>query len=164
MVAIIVFGIPSCKKQESNNTKAVVGEVVDGYFKCKQPFKLSVVWIERVNVIEPENTPVLTKATEYTNISLENILQSSTKDLKQTLSFMVSLGKLPDIIHANGRRNLLQYAGDGTLIPLDELVDQYAPNIKRYFKQNTGVYKKLLSTDGKIYYILSIADGDVSFG
>jgi putative aldouronate transport system substrate-binding protein len=49
-------------------------------------------------------------------------------------------------------------------VPLNEYIDQYAPNIKRVLEERPEVKKNITSFDGNIYYIPHIPGGTVSTG
>lgn len=61
---------------------------------------------------------------------------------------MIASGDYPDIIDSSGEMAKLMDAG--SFIPLDELIEQYGPNIKRVY----GPYMdKFRQEDGKIYFL-----------
>ena len=49
-------------------------------------------------------------------------------------------------------------------MPLNKLIDQHAPNIKAFFKENPEVAKAITAPDGNIYYMPYVPDGSVSRG
>ena len=46
-----------------------------------------------------------------------------------------------------------KYSSEELLMPLDELIDQYAPNLKKFFDENPSVRKALTMEDGHIYCV-----------
>jgi len=73
---------------------------------------------------------------------------------QDSFNIMVSSGDLPDVIEHNwsavsgGPDKLI---GDGTLIRLNELIDQHAPNLKKVLEENPEYRKMITSDDGNIY-------------
>lgn len=73
---------------------------------------------------------------------------------QDSFNIMVSSGDLPDVIEHNwsavsgGPDKLI---GDGTLIRLNELIDQHAPNLKKVLDENPEYRKMITSDDGNIY-------------
>ena len=59
---------------------------------------------------------------------------------------------LPDIIHSSGA-NLDQAGMDGAMIPLEDLVEKYAPNIHKYFQEHPDHLEMNKAYDGHLYYI-----------
>jgi len=88
-----------------------------------------------------------------TGIHIDFIHPAAGQEADQ-LNLLIASNELPDIIEINP----LNYAGgpgkllqDGTAVDLKEMIDQYAPNIKKVFQDYSGS-KKLISTDeGNIY-------------
>ncbi|MBO9609368.1 MAG: extracellular solute-binding protein [Paenibacillaceae bacterium] len=71
---------------------------------------------------------------------------------KKNLAF--ATGELPDIIWSGGAltsSDVTNYGSQGLLIPLNELIDKYAPNIKKTLQDNPDLRKTVTSLDGKIY-------------
>lgn len=64
---------------------------------------------------------------------------------------------LPDILQLPG--SPVNYGMDGIVLPLNELIDKYAPNIKKYFAENPNIYKLHKAPDGKIYALSSDISG-----
>lgn len=64
-------------------------------------------------------------------------------------------GKLPDMmgIPSWGNGDINKYAQDKVIIPLNELINKYAPNIKRILKENPLLRKQMTAADGNIYSI-----------
>jgi putative aldouronate transport system substrate-binding protein len=63
---------------------------------------------------------------------------------------------LPDIVEIppfDSNIGVQRYADNGVLIPLSDLIDQYAPNIKRLFEEHPDLKAAATSPDGEIYGI-----------
>ena len=88
-----------------------------------------------------------------TNIYLEGIIPKTSSDEKQSFTNMINSGELADIIGFVDAAALEELGRDGGLIPLNDLIDKYAPNIKRTFEENDKVRRYATSLDGNIYQI-----------
>jgi putative aldouronate transport system substrate-binding protein len=64
---------------------------------------------------------------------------------------------LPDIFRLTG--SPVKAARDGLIIPLDELIEKHAPNIRKLFDENPMVETLMRAPDGKIYAIQSVNSG-----
>jgi putative aldouronate transport system substrate-binding protein len=64
---------------------------------------------------------------------------------------------LPDFINVPG--DVVKYASDGLLIPIDDLINKYAPNILKYFEADPLTRKVLTAPDGHIYSLTSVVTG-----
>ncbi len=63
--------------------------------------------------------------------------------------------ELPDIMGLPdwGVANIDEYSREQVIIPLNELINKYAPNIKRILNENPEYRKQITSADGGIYFI-----------
>jgi len=55
---------------------------------------------------------------------------------------------------------ILKYGSQGIFIPLNDLIDQYAPNFKRVMEENPSAGKAARMTDGNIYSFVQYTDSD----
>jgi len=95
---------------------------------------------------------VYQEAEKKTNIAIKWREESYT-DPKPKLNLMFATGEPEDIIwdafNANGgAKKLLQ---DGMIVPLNEYIEKYAPNIKKLLKENPELLKQISTDDGSIY-------------
>lgn len=109
------------------------------------------IWNNDVTTAGIQNNPVADEIAKKTGVRIEVVNGDAQK-----FKVLLAGGDLPDIIYSNyGEQgidlNSLQKSGQ--LIALDELIDQYAPNIKNNFTSRLEYSKKFLSPDGKIYFI-----------
>jgi len=97
---------------------------------------------------ENMESPVGRKITELTGVKLK--IEYVAGDEKQKISLMAASGEYPDLIYGNGNESILVEAG--AYIDLTNLIDKYAPNIKKLY----GDYLKRLrwSLDDKSIYFL----------
>lgn len=98
-----------------------------------------------------EDWPIFQKAAELTGVHLKGVASEMTSDSAQAYNSMLVSSELPDIIHYD-RGALKQLAADGGLIPLDDLIDQYAPNIKKLYEDYPDA-KIITSYNDEIYFI-----------
>lgn len=64
---------------------------------------------------------------------------------------------LPDFISVPG--DVVKYAADGLIIPIDDLINKYAPNTLKYFEADPLTKKVLTAPDGHIYSLASVVTG-----
>ena len=64
-------------------------------------------------------------------------------DLAQKRGIMIASGDYPDLIDMNETA----FIDAGALIPLEDLIEQYAPNVKAHY---AAVWEKMKSPDGHI--------------
>ena len=73
-------------------------------------------------------------------------------EAKNKFSVIVASGKTPDVM-AGTLSDINKFGMSGAFLPLDDLIDQYAPNLKKYIKDNKEVLAQTAASDGKIYGI-----------
>ncbi|WP_127585193.1 extracellular solute-binding protein [Paenibacillus koleovorans] len=83
---------------------------------------------------------------------------------KETLNVMLASGDLPDMIDYN----FLSFPGgpekaikDGYILRLNDVIDKYAPNLKKYLKDHPEI-DKMSKTDNGSYYAFPFIRGDES--
>ena len=69
-------------------------------------------------------------------------------DSKQKQGVMIAGGEYPDILELRGN----EWIDAGALIPLEGLIEQHGPNIKKHYAE---VWDKMKSADGHIYYLIN---------
>lgn len=109
---------------------------------------------------EWKDMPTLKEYVEKTNINFEyNTPPMSDFQTKLNLAF--ASGDIADVIYAAGSSNLtagmeVDYGKQGVLIPLEDLIDEHAPNIKKIFEENPEIKKSITTVDGHIYSLPAI--------
>ena len=98
-----------------------------------------------------EEWPIWQKAAELTGVKIKGVASKTISDSSQAYNTMLVSNTLPDIIHYQ-RGDLERLAADGGLIPLNDLIDKYAPNIKKYFETYPDAKAKC-SIDGEVYFV-----------
>lgn len=100
------------------------------------------------NVGDAFDNPVAKEITKRTGVSLE--IQQPTGNPAEKLNLMLTSNDLPDIIDIERGDLLDKYIAAGALVPLNDLIDQYGPNIKKMYGD---MLNKTRSADGKNYYL-----------
>ena len=95
--------------------------------------------------------PIWKEAEKKTGIRLSNVASTTASDMDTALSTVLVGKKLPDIINATNV-SMRDIADDGGLIPLEDYLEEYAPNITAYFEKLPEA-KNTASKDGHIYFI-----------
>lgn len=96
--------------------------------------------------------PTVLAMEELSNIKVE--FQTAPIDSFPTKkNLMFASGELPDMLYAADLTPAEQvnYGSQGLLIPLEDLIDEYAPNLKAVLDANPDVRKSITTTDGHIY-------------
>ncbi|OMF95390.1 extracellular solute-binding protein [Paenibacillus sp. FSL R7-0273] len=87
-----------------------------------------------------------------------------TNQIDESFNVMLASGELPDMLEYNffgfpgGPEKAIK---DGYILELNELIDKYAPNYKKYLQEHPEV-EKMVKTDNGSYYAFPFIRGDES--
>lgn len=94
--------------------------------------------------------------TEQTNVEVKWDTISGD-GATEKLNLILSSKELPDMIFSGiSSANISKNASNGILIPLEDLIENYAPNIKKILDENPKIRKAITMPDGHIYSIPAI--------
>lgn len=139
-------------KQESTNVNPT------GFPIVKEPVKMTFL---APSSATPDWNDVLVfnEYKKMTNMDIQWQMISSDA-LKEKTNLMLAGGDYPDAFHSAGlsTKDLINYGGQGTFIPLNDLIDQYAPNFKKLLEEHPDIKRGLTMPDGNIYSFPRIFD------
>lgn len=92
------------------------------------------------------------KLEEMTNVHWE-IQSVLPAELAEKQSLLLGSGQYPDVFFRSSldEATLNKYGKNGTFIPLNNLIEKYAPNLKKELDTRLSARDKLTSADGNIY-------------
>lgn len=161
MIKKIIIGVISIlallgcgsEKQESSQPK----RKLEGAVISETPKEFTVFAIFQGKAFDSE-LPVFKKAQEMTNVKMVGVASKNQSDEVQAYNLMLSAGNLPDVIAYELTPDLEKLGIDGGLIPLEKLIDENAPNIKKFWEQHPQFKKDAVAADGHIYMIPNYND------
>ncbi len=118
-----------------------------------QPITLNLIG-KKAGSLTPDfdKMELFTRLEPQTNVHIEwqNIPDA---DYQERKNLILASGDLPDAFWNTGfsDQDIATYGGNGTLIPLEGLIDQYAPNLKQVFERRPEVKQAVTAPDGHIY-------------
>jgi putative aldouronate transport system substrate-binding protein len=114
--------------------------------KTEEP--LTITFFDK-NTGEDFTDPVAQAIMEKTGVKID--IQQPTGNPDEKLILMLNSGSLPDIVLMDRRSDILnQYIAAGALVPLNDLIEQYGPNIKKMYGETLNLSRY---QDGKNYYL-----------
>ncbi|MCR8631614.1 extracellular solute-binding protein [Paenibacillus radicis (ex Xue et al. 2023)] len=125
--------------------------------------ELSIHFHDGDNKVFKDDFPVFKKAQEMTNVKLHGTAPPSATNSREVFNMMLASGKLPDIV-GGLKLDMNKAALDGALEPLDDLIEKHAPNIKKFLQTNKWAKAGSVASDGKLYFIPYIMEGEASEG
>lgn len=153
MSIFIVSGllIAGCSKESSSASKDY--ELKNVTFPLKEKVTLKfMIQSSPLAPKDPNDKLIFKRLEKKTNVHIEwtNYTYDSFAE-KRNLA--IASGELPDAIFNAGLSDyeLLKLAADGTIIPVDDLIEKYMPNFKRVLEKRPEYRKLITAPDGHIY-------------
>ncbi len=135
----------------SEGTEAAQEEL-EGSLISAEP-KEFTIFLNFNNMPFDSSWQVWQEAAKRTNISLKGTISLTNSNEEEAFNLMLSSGQLADIIGYVDTTEMEKLGRDGGLIPLNDLIDQYAPHIKQAMEEDPRFLQAATSLDGNIYYI-----------
>ncbi|WP_220446539.1 extracellular solute-binding protein [Paenibacillus piri] len=171
-LAAIMMSIPlvACsdggKKDVAAGTDSGQGQssqpAANGFKVSDKAVEMTIHYHDDTKVFK-DDFPLFKKAQEMTNVKLHGTAPPSATNSREVFNLMMASGNLPDII-SGLKLELNKAALDGAMEPLDDLIDKHAPNIKKFLQDNKWAKAGSVASDGKLYFIPYIMDGEASEG
>ncbi|WP_019635824.1 ABC transporter substrate-binding protein [Paenibacillus fonticola] len=108
---------------------------------------ITLTWFDK-NTGDAFNNPVAQVITEKTGVTIE--VQQPTGNPVEKLNLMLASNDLPDVVMLDRGSDIMnKYIASGAVIPLNDLIEEYGPNIKAMYGDTL---KQTRSDDGNNYY------------
>ena len=156
MTTVVVSG---CSKSATDVTESSNS----GGKISKEPLELTIHMHYYNDVSFKDDWEVFKKAGDETNVYLKGTVASSVTNSDEAFNLMVARGDLPDIVHGP-RTKINEYGTEGAFVPLNDMIEKYAPNIKKFMEENPDYKRHITAADGNIYGISYVYGGTVAQG
>lgn len=144
----------------ATSVTAVHAKAEESYRITKDPLELTIHMHFRNKYAWDENWPVAKKAAELTGVTLKGVASKVGTNSLELFNLMLVSGDIPDVVGGDALKdNFFKYGMEGAFVPLNDLIDQHAPNLKQFLAENPFIKKAITAPDGNIYYIPYIPDG-----
>lgn len=143
-------------------TTAFTAPVTAGDMKISDtPVELSIHMHHKRYTSYDESWPVEKAACEMTNVCLKNAtVGSNTKNSGEAMNLLLATGKIPDIVGtARMKEYANQYGPQGAFMPMNDLIEEHAPNLRALFEKRPDIKASITAADGNIYYLPYAPDG-----
>lgn len=100
---------------------------------------------------DPNNKLILQRLEEQTGVHID--WTNYQNDFAEKRNLDISSGDLPDAIHNDGASDveLMNWAKQGVIVPVEDLIDDYMPNLKKILDENPEYRSLITAPDGHIY-------------
>jgi putative aldouronate transport system substrate-binding protein len=141
--------------------------MADGHLKISdEPLELTIQMNHKRYPRYIEDWPVEQAARALTNIHLKdatvgaNQRSDENNGKTEALNLMLATGNIPDIVGSSRLKDFVnQFGPEGAFVPLNDLIDEHAPNLKAYFESRPEIRAAISAADGNMYYIPYLPDG-----
>lgn len=153
--------------EQDKESKTEHGEVVEedtGFPIVEEPITLKIMARYRQGMADFKDMLSWQEYEKLSNIKVEWIMVER-QAYQEKRNLALATGDLPDAFIKCGfsAPDLLKYGQQGTFIPLNDLIENHAPNFKKILDDEenySGVKKGLTMTDGNIYSFAEIVQHD----
>lgn len=98
---------------------------------------------------------------KMTGVNLKGVASSMITSSQEAFNLMIANHKIPDVV-SGSNNDMLKYGEEGAFLPLNDLIDKYAPNYKAYLDKNPDVRSAISTVDGTMYFIPFVFEEAVS--
>ncbi|GIP35003.1 extracellular solute-binding protein [Paenibacillus sp. J2TS4] len=140
-----------------NAAVKVVNET--GFPIVNEPIKLKFVAPQATNTPDWNDIMLFNEYEKMTGIDIEWQMINQ-EILSEKRNLILAGGDLPDAFYATllSDNDVMKYGEQGVFIKLNDLIEEYAPNIKKFLEDNPDAKKWLTMPDGNIYSIPRVYD------
>ncbi|GAB2569342.1 extracellular solute-binding protein [Gracilibacillus alcaliphilus] len=161
VVTILLVAACSNDDQEVGGSEEALENLnAEGMPIVNEPITIDVFAGQAATTAENWNdVPLLNEYEEMTNIQM-NWTQVPIDGLAERRNLVLASGDLPDLFYGAYVPNsdLYSYGQQGVFIPLNDLIDEYAPNLKAYLEEYPEITNTITFPDGNIYAIPRLRD------
>ncbi|MCM3339396.1 extracellular solute-binding protein [Paenibacillus sp. MER TA 81-3] len=128
----------------------------EGFPIVKEPITLTMMG-QDAGIQNWKDMEFFKKMEEMTGVKLEfRNAPIDSFDTKRNLVF--ASGDYPDVFFSGQLQasDEVNYGGQGVLLPLEDLIENYAPNLKKILDDNPDIRKSITTPDGHIYSLPNI--------
>ncbi len=152
----------TAKPAETSDTEAT--EAIENFNSTGMPIVNEKLTLRFVTYKFPQHgdfkvLPIVQRLEEQTNIHIEWDSIPSDSFVEQK-NLMLAGNDLPDAFCGAGPddSDIARYGNQGVFIPLNELIENYAPNIKETMQEVPEISSVITAPDGNIYSLFSLED------
>lgn len=128
-------------------------DVVPSSSENQETVSLSAFSAQSVIIEDYDNNDLTMLLEEKFNVDIQWTLAPSGEATLEKQNLLLASGEYPDVFFGGelNQNDQIKYGTGGMLIPLNDLIDEYGPNIKIAFEQSPYILKGVTALDGNIY-------------
>lgn len=154
---LIAIGCSSEDTKGSHNEEVIINE--SGFPIVENEVTLHMMGSRNPVQSDWNNMSVLQKYEEMTNIKIEWDTPSG-EAYDEKFSLIMGSGDYPEAFFGGNisTGDQMEYGEEGILIPLEDLIEEYAPNFSRLLGDNPDLRKNITTPEGHIYALPTVID------
>ncbi|MGF2146191.1 ABC transporter substrate-binding protein [Vagococcus fluvialis] len=140
------------KSSDKGSTSSPDYELTDVAFPLEEKITLKIMSQSAALAPNDPNDKLIFKRLEdNTNVHID--WTNYNADFAEKRNLDIASGELPDAIFnaGAGDYDLLNWAESGVIVPLEDLIDDYMPNLKKIYDENPQYRQLSMAPDGHIY-------------
>lgn len=158
-MATIVTSLTACgnKNSATEAKQEVTQEIPESKgieFPLAESARLSILTsAEATSTQKPDEKVIYQRIKEETNVDIDWTCYVKDQFIDKRNLTLAKGDGLPDIIlnAEMGTLDLLKYGSQGVIVPVEELIERYMPNLKKVLDENPNYRKLITAPDGHIY-------------
>lgn len=167
LLAASLLMLAACSDDEEKTDAGGSEEALDnlneeGMPIVEEPIELEIFAGKAATTADDWNDVLLLN--EYKDMTNVNITwnQVPADGLDEKRNLALASGDLPDAFYAANIpiSDIQKYGDQGTFIPLNDLIEEYAPNIAKVLDEHPDIRKGLTFPDGNIYSVPTVYSPD----
>ncbi|MFM9281774.1 extracellular solute-binding protein [Paenibacillus jiagnxiensis] len=144
-------------KEAAREPAAEVAVSKDGFPIVQEPIKLKM--FTRVAPVNGpfKDMPVFQDYEKMSNVQVE-FIEAPTDGFQEKKNLLFASNELPDVLYRSSLTPLeaVRYGAAGQLVPLEDLIKDYAPNLTKLMEQYPEIRSAITTPEGHIYAIPGI--------
>lgn len=160
--------LAACAKDETESANPEEREPGDnfnatGFPIVNEPVEIEVMGARHALVGEWKNLAFFREMEKLTNVKFNyNTPPSSDYAEKKNLAF--ASGEIPEVFFGGQLTtdDEITYGQQGILIPLEGLIEKYAPNIRKVLDENPEIKQSITAPDGHIYALPGVNQAPIA--
>ncbi|MEF2244017.1 MULTISPECIES: sugar ABC transporter substrate-binding protein [unclassified Paenibacillus] len=175
VIALLIMSLmlAACGGKSTNNnpssTPTKEGETAkdsnfntEGFPIVKDKVKLKIAAFQTTSGKHFNDYGFFKKAEEVTNVQIDWDLNPGGSAWQEKKNLLFASSELPEAFYGHGildeATDIVKYGSQGVLIPLEDLIEEYAPNLKALLEARPEIKQALTSPDGHIYSLPTMND------
>ena len=150
MIAVMTTSLIACGNKSNKN----VTVYSDVSFPMEETATLTMLTsAPAISEQNPNNRLIFKRLQEKTNVEIDWTCYPDDQYGDKKSLALSKKDTLPDVVFNAGMSNydLLRYSKQGVIIALEDLIDQYMPNLSKILDENPEYRKMITAPDGHIY-------------